>query len=110
MVFVLFNSMNFFAFFGVITLFQFFAIVERLAHIFEMEENQFSRDTSVPPADVCVEVVDADFSWGFNYSRNKNTLVGPKAKQASATCPILVPKPLIPIRQQLITNSADRNQ
>jgi hypothetical protein len=49
MVFVLFNQMNFFAFFGVVTMFQFFAIVGRLASIFEMEENKFTRDTKVRP-------------------------------------------------------------
>ena len=64
-VYLLFNSTNFFMFFGVNALVQFLAIIDRLAIIFEMEENKVGRLTDLPAAEVKIEAIDADFSWGF---------------------------------------------
>lgn len=65
MIYLLFFSINIITYFGLSSLQQFLAIVERLAGVFKMEENLVTRQTDVKPEDVCVEVENASYSWGF---------------------------------------------
>jgi hypothetical protein len=48
-VFLLFNSCNFFLYYGYIMLMQFLTVIERASTVFEMEENTFHRDSKVSP-------------------------------------------------------------
>lgn len=75
-VFMLFNGMNFFLFLGVTTLFQFFAIIDRIASIFDMEENAFTRQTKALAGDVGIDIAGADFSWGFRVQENQQDAKG----------------------------------
>jgi hypothetical protein len=43
----------------------FLAVLYRLSQIFELEDHKKKRDAYVELADVCVEVKDVAFSWGF---------------------------------------------
>lgn len=70
-VFLLFNSTNFFMYFGVVTIVQFLAILDRLASIFEMEEYRSNRDVTAEEDQIGIEAVDADFSWGFKVQDNQ---------------------------------------
>ena len=70
-VYVLFNSCNFFMYFGAMTLVQFLAIIDRTKTVFAMEEASIGRDTSVAPSDVSIQIENADFSWGFKVQENQ---------------------------------------
>jgi ABC-type uncharacterized transport system fused permease/ATPase subunit len=51
--------------------FQYLAILQRLSDILMMEDVKKSRmNEDVKPSDVCIELKEADFSWGFDLDQN----------------------------------------
>ena len=44
--------------------------------IFEMEENEASRDTLTD--EICIEAIDADFAWGFKVQDNQTDAIAGK--------------------------------
>ena len=73
MIYLVFFSTNMITYFGLSSLQTFLAILDRLASVFAMEENQVTRDTKCSPEDVSITVKDGTFSWGF---RIKETQAG----------------------------------
>lgn len=65
MVFFLFLSVNSMTYYALSTYQQFTGIVERLGHVFGMEEYKSQRIISVPSDKAVVQIKDGHFSWGF---------------------------------------------
>ena len=65
LVFYLFFGINVFAFTGVSSIQQYLSIVERLSHVFCLDQQQIRRKEDVTYEQVGINLTKASFSWGF---------------------------------------------
>jgi hypothetical protein len=64
-IYLIFFSINILTYFGLTSVYNFMAILERLGKIFEMEEYKRKRITDCDSKDALIEVNNCAFSWGF---------------------------------------------
>ncbi|MFN9900539.1 MAG: hypothetical protein ACK55Z_17500 [bacterium] len=64
-IYLIFFSINILTYFGMTSVKNFMAILDRLSLIFEMEEYKRNRQTECDPKDVSIQVNNCSFSWGF---------------------------------------------
>jgi ABC-type transport system involved in cytochrome bd biosynthesis fused ATPase/permease subunit len=63
LVYLLFFSMNTFMYFALTNIQNFLTILQRLSHVFELEEKQLENKETV--SEVKISVTNAQVSWGF---------------------------------------------
>lgn len=69
--FFLFMSVNGITVYSMNTTFQFFAIMDRIGDIFQLQEHVAYRLPAATPKDVCVKVTNGSYSWGFKVKKDK---------------------------------------
>ena len=71
MIYFIFFQVNILTYVGLVHVQNFFEIIKRLATVFEMEEQQPQRITSIEPEEVMIEARNCAFSWGFRVKENQ---------------------------------------
>jgi ABC-type multidrug transport system fused ATPase/permease subunit len=69
--FYLFMSINGITVYSVNTMFQFFAVCDRMGDVFQLEDHHSERLPAPTPQDVCVKINGGSYSWGFKVKKDK---------------------------------------
>lgn len=85
MIFFIFAAVNSMTYYAMTTIQSFLAILFRLSSVFEMDEYEFKRNTTVEKDDVRVKFEGADFSWGY---RVQETFSADEKKKSDAKSPV----------------------
>jgi len=71
MIFFLFFQLTFFLLYSMSTAQQLMVLLQRLSEIFCMEEFKMERIENVNHSEVCIQMKDAAFSWGYRVQQDK---------------------------------------
>jgi len=85
MVFYVFFSVNSFAYYALMTLEQFNAIMIRMGDIFKMGEHQLVRKDVDNKAEVGINLKNCSYSWGFEIKQENEDTTNKSAKLATKT-------------------------
>jgi len=70
--FFLFMSVNGITVYGLNSIFQFFGVMDRIGDVFKLGEHVSTRQTAPSAHDVCIQIKNGAYSWGFKIKKDKN--------------------------------------